>query len=250
MEKVAQKDSPSREFGAMDQQSASNGRSVSPPPFNLTSGSQDSSGRNGRGISSDEQAANIRWLEGCSRGGDAGNAQPPACTASATGVSLGASTALNNAGSFGLITPITVHGTDLANVLDSELVSPSVDHTGCFSSVASMVSSTSSWMAADNIPPDNHTFPKRLALSTFDANGGAGSISFLQMDLYKIPTCGINSPVAMPNSGYRIKHELSGAVGGTVRAVTTKTAEAVTIDAFTTTAGLTASKRAENTIRP
>jgi hypothetical protein len=246
MEKTAHKDSPSREFGALEQQSASNSRSASPPPFNLTSGAQDASGRNGRGVRSDEQATNTRWMEGCSRGGG----QTPACTASATGVSLGASTALNDAGSFGLITPITVQGTDLSNVLDSELVSPSVDHTGCFSAVPNMISSTSSWMAADNIPPDNHTFPKRLALSTFDANGGNGSISFLQMDLYKIPTCGINSPVAMPNSGYRIKHELQGTVGGRVKAITTKTAEAVTIDTFTTTAGLTASKRAENIIRP
>jgi hypothetical protein len=68
------------------------------------------------------------------------------------------------------------------------------------------------------------------------------------MDLYKIPAQGIDEPVAMPNSGYRITREVK-AEGSDVVGVVTKTAEAVTIGEKTSTPGLTAQKQAKVTLR-
>ncbi|CAN5791139.1 hypothetical protein BH11BAC3_BH11BAC3_18190 [soil metagenome] len=190
-----------------------------------------------------------RCAQGCSGSGCGTTAAPAACTASATGVSLGASNAFNDGTSHGLITPITVRGTDLADVQDSEQVSASVDHTGSFSGMASVVSNTSGFMAADNIPPDRHLDGNSHTLNRFDNNGGDGTWAFLQLDIIKIPSCGISTAVAMPNSGYRIKREVK-AVGTSVKGIVTKTAEAVSVNGFTASAGLTVSKKAEVVLRP
>ena len=150
------------------------------------------------------------------------------CTATATGVSLGESGPIDEATKYGLRTPIIVRGTDLANVLDSELVGTSIDHTGSMKERPSARSNNSGFMAADNIPDDRHTSGKANHLSYFDDHGGDGSYSRLQMDLYKIPSCDIDEPQSMPNSGYRLKREVK-AEGGNVVGIITKTAEAVTI---------------------
>lgn len=190
-----------------------------------------------------------RCASGCNGGGCSSNSAPAACTASATGVSLGASTGFNDGTSHGLITPIIVRGSDLANVQDSEQVSPSVDHTGSFAGMPSVVSNTSGFMAADNIPPDRHLGGNAHALDRFDNHGGDGTWSFLQLDIFKIPSCGITTATAMPNSGYRIKREVKRD-GASVKGIVTKSAEAVTVNGFTSTAGLTAEKKAEVTLRP
>ncbi len=181
-----------------------------------------------------------RSLEGCtpSRG----------CSASATGISLGASSAFNDGTDHGLITPIIVRGTNLADVLDSELVSPSVDHHGSFATIPSVVSGTSGFMPANSIPPDRHLANNAWTLSVFDGHGGDGDLSFLQMDLFTIPTCGINTPQDMPNSGYRIKRTVKQE-GTKVVGIVEKTAEAVTIGSHSSTPGLTAKKEAKVTLR-
>jgi hypothetical protein len=171
------------------------------------------------------------------------------CSASATGVSLGASGPINDGTVYGLRTPIIVRGTELADVLDSELVGASIDHTGSMVKRPSAKSSNSGFMAADKIPDDRHTSGIADHLSFFDGHGGDGSYSRLQMDLFKIPKCKIDTPQAMPNSGYRIKRSVK-ADGGKVVGVVIKTAEAVTIDGHKTTPGLTAKKEAKVTLRP
>ena len=170
------------------------------------------------------------------------------CAASATGVSLGASASIKTATKYGLRTPIIVRGTNLADVLDSELVGTSIDHTGSMTSRPSANSNNSGFMAADNIPDDRHTSGIADHLSYFDDHGGDGSYARLQMDLYKIPSCDINDARPIPNSGYRIKREVK-AEGSKVVGIVTKTAEAVTIGAHTSTAGLTAEKQAKVTLR-
>jgi hypothetical protein len=170
------------------------------------------------------------------------------CTASATGVALGASSAFNDGIDHGLITPITVRGTELADVQDSELVSSSVDHHGCFSPIPSTVSSTSGFMAANSIPPDRHLANNAWTLSAFDSHGGDGDLSFLQTDLFKIPKCGINTAQDMPNSGYRIKRTVKSE-GTKVVGIVTKSAEAVSIGSHSSTPGLTAKKEAKVTLR-
>ncbi|MDP2105228.1 MAG: hypothetical protein Q8J76_04465, partial [Desulfobulbaceae bacterium] len=130
------------------------------------------------------------------------------CRASATGVSLGASGAINDGTLYGLRTPIIVRGTELGDVLDSELVGASIDHTGSMTSRPSARSNNSGFMAADNIPDDRHTSGISDHLSYFDNHGGDGSYSRLQMDLYKIPSCNITTPWPISNSGYRIKREV------------------------------------------
>ncbi len=173
---------------------------------------------------------------------------PPECASSATGVSLGASGPIDEARKYGLRTPIIVRGTGLADVLDSELVGASIDHTGSMEAKPSANSNNSGFMAADNIPDDRHTSSKRDHLSYFDDHGGDGSYARLQMDLYKIPSCNINDPTPIPNSGYRIKREVK-AEGDKVVGIVTKTAEEVTIGSHTSTAGLTAKKEAKVTLR-
>ncbi len=170
------------------------------------------------------------------------------CSASATGVSLGASGPINDGTVYGLRTPIIVRGTELGNVLDSELVGASIDHTGSMAARPSARSSNSGFMAADSIPDDRHTSGISDHLSYFDNHGGDGSYSRLQMDLYKIPSCNIDTPWPIPNSGYRIKREVK-AEGSKVVGIVTKTAEDVTIDAHATTAGLTSKKEAKVTLR-
>ncbi|GEM_PF-2279523 len=190
---------------------------------------------------------NSQTLRGCIPGCSSTNS----CSASATGVALGPSTAVNDGTRWGMITPIIVRGSNLSQVQDSESVSSSIDHTGCFSTRPSARSSNSGWMPADQIPPDNHTSGISDHLSYFDNNGGGTcSYSRLQLDLFKIPSCGINTPQPIPHSGYRLKREIKGEGGTRVRATITKTAEAVTVDGKSTTAGLTAKREETMIIRP
>lgn len=170
------------------------------------------------------------------------------CRASATGVSLGASGSINDGTRYGLRTPIIVRGTELGNVLDSELVGASIDHTGSMAARPSARSNNSGFMPADNIPDDRHTSGISDHLSYFDNHGGDGSYSRLQMDLYKIPSCNVTTPWPIANSGYRIKREVK-AEGSRVVGIITKTAEDVTIGGHSTTAGLTAKKEAKVTLR-
>lgn len=170
------------------------------------------------------------------------------CTASATGVSLGESGPFNDGTQYGLRTPITVRGKELADVLDSELVGTSIDHTGSMTKRPSAKSRNSEFMAADKIPDDHHGSGIADHLSYFDKHGGDGSYDRLQMDLYKIPKCHIDTPQDMPNSGYRIKRQVKKE-GKKVVGIVTKTAEAVTIDGHKSSAGLTAKKEAKVTLR-
>ena len=145
---------------------------------------------------------------------------------------------------------LNAHGDTKAitEVLDSELVGTSIDHTGSMESRPSARSNNSGFMPADNIPDDRHRSSKSDHLSYFDDHGGDGSYARLQMDLYKIPSCNIPDPEPIPNSGYRIKREVK-AEGESVVGIVTKTAEEVTIGEHTTTAGLTAKKEAKVTLR-
>lgn len=167
---------------------------------------------------------------------------------SATGVSLGDSYSLDNDKKYGLVTPINVRGTNLADVLDSELVGTSIDHTGSMAKKPSAKSNNSGFMAADNIPDDRHTSSKSQALKYFDSHGGEGSYARLQMDLFKIPKKTKDQVFGMDNSGYRLKREVKKE-GNKVLGIITKTAEAVTIGKYTSGAGLTAKKQAKVTLR-
>jgi hypothetical protein len=170
------------------------------------------------------------------------------CRASASGVSLGASGPINDGTVYGLRTPIIIRGTELADVMDSELVGASIDHTGSMTHRPSAKSSNSGFMPADNIPDDQHTSGIADHLSYFDTYGGEGSYSRLQMDLYKIPSCNINDPAPIENSGYRVKRTVQSE-GGKVVGIVTKTAEDVTIEGHTTKAGLTPKREAKVTLR-
>ena len=196
----------------------------------------------------DEDEADIREGHGIVQQQNDSPADSESCSASATGVSLGDSGPINDGTRYGLRTPIIVRGTELVDVLDSELVGTSIDHTGSMESRPSSRSNNSGFMPADNIPDDRHRSSISDHLSYFDDHGGDGSYSRLQMDLYKIPSCNIDEATSMPNSGYRIKREVK-AEGDKVVGIITKTAEAVTIGSHSTTEGLTAKKEAKVTLR-
>jgi len=175
-------------------------------------------------------------------------AKKPKCEASATGISLGKSGPIHDGDEYGLRTPINVRGKNLKDVQDSELVGTSVDHTGSMKDRPSAKSKNSDFMAADKIPDDRHVSSVSDHLDYYDNHGGDGSYSRLQMDLYKIPSCSIDTPQGMANSGYRIKRTVKKD-GKKVVGIVTKTAEAVEIDGFKSGAGLTAKKEAKVTLR-
>ena len=137
----------------------------------------------------------------------------------------------------------------LPRVEVTELVSPSVDHTGSFVLLDPVISDvTDEWELASDMPDDNHTFPIDLALETYDLYEtyygiGDGALSFLQMYIYTKSSCGMDTPTALPHSGYRITHELRTRSDGAVVAITSKWAEPVTVEhegkKYTTTKGMT-----------
>ncbi len=231
--------------------SVEGGLSMSPPPFQLFS-SADSSlprsmgdvdSRGGlAGLEMDERLGQL-LAEGDTRtpeqiaGADPGT-EGSGCSASATGVSLGPSTDFNDGHQYGLITPIKVRGKKLAKVEDSELVGTSMNHLGSMTHRPSARSTNSEFMPANNIPDDRHMSGIEDHLSFYDNHGGDGSYDRLQMDLFKIPKCGITTPQSMPNSGYRLKRHIFRE-GNNIVGQITKTAEAVSIDGFSSTAGLT-----------
>lgn len=169
-------------------------------------------------------------------------------TPSATGVSLGTSYAINDGVEYGLGTPITIQGSELDKVLDSELVSISSNHTGSMTTKSPTTGINSGFMQADEVDVDEHTSSIQDHLYYYDNCGGNGSYENLQMDLFKIPSMGINSDQPMPNSGYKIKREIQQQ-GTDIVGIVTKTAEAVSIDSFSSSKGLTDSSQATVKLR-
>jgi hypothetical protein len=126
---------------------------------------------------------------------------------------------------------------ELAFVQDSEVVSPSLDHTGSFAALPPIVGSTSGFMAALNIPNDLHRIGRAFVTDRADNHGGSGSISIRQLDIYNHARQGIFSPLVIPNSGYKVTQAVIAGPGTRLVLTATKAPEACTIGEHSTTAG-------------
>jgi hypothetical protein len=139
---------------------------------------------------------------------------------------------------------------DMALVQDSEQVSPSLAHTGCFATVPPTISNTSSFMSAVNIPNDRHTVGRAFITDRADNHGGSGSLAFQQLDIYTDARHGILSPIAIPNSGYRITQTVTAGPGTKLQLTTEKSPEACTVEGFSTAAGPSPAQHDSVVIRP
>jgi hypothetical protein len=137
----------------------------------------------------------------------------------------------------------------MAQVQDSEQVSPSLDHTGSFAALAPIVGGTSGFMPAVNIPNDRHGVGRAFFTNRADNFGGSGSISFQQLDIYTHPRYAIFNPIAIPNSGYRITQRITAGPGTQLRLRTDKAPEACTVNGFSSTAGPSPAQHDEVLVR-
>ena len=138
---------------------------------------------------------------------------------------------------------------DMAQVQDSEHVSPSVEHTGSFAALPAIVGNTSGYMPAVNIPNDRHTVGRAFFVNRADRHGGTGSISFLQLDSYTHARYGIFAPLVIPNSGYKITQTITAGPGTLLRLRTDKAPQACTVAGFATTAGPSPAQHEEIQLR-
>ena len=168
-----------------------------------------------------------------------------------------AGTKMTGSLTFGMVdSPRIIEGESLGEVFVKELISPSVNHEGCFVPWPVFESEADEYENAESMPEDNHLFPTDIALQAYDNflqvyGTGDGSISFLQMYIYEMHNCGLTEWKALPYSGYRITHTLQTGSNGEVIAFTSKTAESVKISDYSTEPGLTKQiEPVKNQLRP
>jgi hypothetical protein len=142
---------------------------------------------------------------------------------------------------------------DLDEVMDSEVVSLSLNHTGSVVGLAPFPSSTSSFQQATMVPPDNHTLNKAFIIDRFDNHGGNGGFDKHQLDIFYCKRCGMveADAVVIPNSGYLIARTFFGVgAAGRIDLKTEKSALGVTVSGYTTAAGPSPTYSETVTIRP
>jgi hypothetical protein len=161
---------------------------------------------------------------------------------------------IDTASAAGMMIDITLtsssgNDADMANVLDSEQVSTSFNHTGSYSAVPPGNSSNSGYMPGYPIPPDHHSEPKARIIDCADNHGGNGSMDRLQLDSYKAPGGGVTDPTVVPNSGYLIRRTIT-TNGNEIKFRVDKSPQACTVNGFTTDAGPSPAQGDEVTVRP
>ncbi|GEM_PF-2821467 len=145
------------------------------------------------------------------------------------------------------LTSSTGRDADMATVEDSEQVSPSMRHTGSYSTVPLARGDVSGYMPGYPIPADEHTSSRAQVVDLADNKGGNGTQDFEQLDTYRVPAAGIGETV-VPASGYLIRRTIT--VNGTeIKFRVDKSPAAVTVNGFTTTAGPSPLQSDEITVR-
>jgi len=125
---------------------------------------------------------------------------------------------------------------DMAAIQDSEQVGLSYNHTGSMVGVAPLPSSQSGFMAGHPIPDDQHAWSKAAITDRADNHGGNGSFEKKQLDVYTDAASGVNSPTAIPASGYIIKRDIT-TTGTSITFRTEKRAAPVAVNGHATSAG-------------
>jgi hypothetical protein len=162
---------------------------------------------------------------------------------------------IDEADTVGMEIAITVRSSsgnnaDMAAVQDSEQVSDSFNHTGCFTGEAPLASSQSGFMPAVNIPNDRHGIGRAYIVDRADNHGGSGAFEKHQLDIFKYPAAGITTPQVIPNSGYLIKRIVTQGPGSTIKFKVEKRPAACTVNGFTTAAGPSPTYSDEVVVRP
>jgi hypothetical protein len=130
--------------------------------------------------------------------------------------------------------PAHLAGGDL---LVKELVSNSLDHTGCFVGMDPVTPWTSDWMSAEPYT-DLVTIPRQLLIDRSDnQQDHSGTVSFLQLCIFYCQRCGMIEawPEAVPATGFRMTHDVIGNGPGTrITCFTSKYPEDVSVGGYTT----------------
>ncbi len=140
------------------------------------------------------------------------------------------------------ITSSTGVDADMAGIEDSEQVGLSYNHTGSCATLPPLPSNQSGFMPGHPIPDDQHGWSRAAVLDRADNHGGTGSFEKQQLDIWKDPTGGVTTPVAIPSSGYIIKRIITKLAGTKVMFRTEKRPAAVTVNGYSTTAGPSATQ--------
>ncbi len=215
-------------------------------PITVTGGSQNDVGKTGL----------LQVVAKLASGSECGKSKGFGVCAHPNGVQNGpAHTAINTSSAVGMQIAIAVksetgNDSDLDEVLDSEQVTASVNHTGCFAGLGPITGATSGFMPATTVPPDNHTIGKSLIIGCVDSHGGGGSLGFRQLDIFKCSRCGMANPAVIPNSGYLITHTVTTRPAGGIANVTSKTPAGCTVNGYSTGAGPSPTYSENNVVRP
>lgn len=136
---------------------------------------------------------------------------------------------------------------DMSAIQDSEQVSLSYGHTGCFTGMAALPSNQSGFMPGYPIPDDQHGTPKSLVIDRADNHGGDGQFDKNQLDIYT--GAGVTTATAIPASGYRIRRIIKTGPGTKIVLRTEKSPNACSVNGYTTTAGPSPTQADEVTVR-
>jgi hypothetical protein len=135
------------------------------------------------------------------------------------------------------VLPSTGRPSDIQAVLASEQVSQSFDHTGSLADVGPISPTTSGLAPVHSFDADTHALQKEFVLDRAVNHGGNGSLSLHQLDVFVHPFCGVTAPSVIPESGHRIDMIITRGAGGSVSLTVRKSAEACTVNGFTSQAG-------------
>ena len=161
---------------------------------------------------------------------------------------------INTATHAGMQIQITVrmssNPAELPFVGDLERVSTSFDHTGSYTSMAPFNSlNNTDFIPASPIPDDLHRTPRTEILTLADNHGGDGSYARHQLDIYNHARYGVFNPLAIPNSGYKIRRSIITDGRGGIRFRLEKRPEACTVGNFSTEAGPSPTQSDEVVVR-
>lgn len=139
---------------------------------------------------------------------------------------------------------------DMKNILDSEQVSDSKGHTGCFKDMPTIVSDTSNtsgFMPGFPIPDDEHGTSRDTMVDRSDNHGGNGKFDFDQLDIWKVKAG--DKPQAIPSSGYTIHRTITTGAGKSIVLRTEKAPAAVKVGGFSSDAGPSAAQHDDVVVR-
>ncbi len=141
---------------------------------------------------------------------------------------------------------------DLNHAKASEQIVIGLNRTGCFVGTG-MTDDSTGFLTAAGARADIHTIGPKASLITLFDTLGQGTFEVHQVHIFYCERCGMVEADALPvpNSGYRIEHNMFGVIPqpNRIDVATTKTGAAMTVNGFASGAGLSGGSETV-TIRP